>query len=87
MGRDIVIAFSVSTAGLVVANALFHTSQLPEGPLLYWVAGAVWCLVLMRKGEGWLNSLVDLVGAMRSPGGHKSYASEYLFHGGDPKNG
>ena len=87
MPKSIVIAFSVSMLGCVVANWLFHTSQLPEGPLPYWVGGAVWCLVFMRKGNGWLDSLVALVGALRAQGGgRKSYASEFLFRG-DPKNG
>ena len=87
MGKSIVISFSVSMLACVVADWLFHTSQLPEGPLPYWVAGAVWCLVLLRRGEGWLDQLIALVVAMRAPGGHKSYASEYTFKAEGRRNG
>ena len=85
MGKTIVFAFSISMAGCLLANWLFHTSQLPEGPLPYWVAGAVWCLVLLRKGEGWLDSLVNLVQAQG--GGRKNYASEYTFKAEGRDNG
>lgn len=79
--KKVVIGFTVSTVGCLVADWLFHTAQLPEGLTPYWLAGGVWSAILFHKGESWLAYTVTLLQAMHAPGGAKPYASEYEFSG------
>lgn len=89
MTKNIILGFSISMVGCLVADWLFHTSQLPEGLISYWVAGGVWAAIVLQRGAGWVAYLVSLAQAMRAPSGAarlrspkaKSYASEDEFNG------
>ena len=41
MTKNIILGFSISMVGCLLANWLFDAAQLPEGLTPYWVAGGL----------------------------------------------